>query len=102
MVLEFMAHETEPAVRRLQLCPSHRVRLNVAGKRGWVLSRCDKTSPRRAGGSAVVKDQPPPTPRRSARRDCSQREQFHLSVWPPLSFAPRVICPGAVPSLYLS
>ena len=25
---------------------------------GWVLSRCDKTSPRRAGGSAAVKDAP--------------------------------------------
>ena len=35
-----------------------RVRLKVAGTRWWVLSRCDKTSPRRAGGSAVVKDAP--------------------------------------------
>ena len=62
-----------------------RVRLKVAGTRWWVLSRCDKTSPRRAGGSAVVKDAPslPPThPRRSARRDCSQREQFHLPGLP--------------------
>ena len=33
-----------------------RVRLNVVGTRWWVLSRCDKTSPRRAGGSAVVKE----------------------------------------------
>ena len=60
------------------------VRLKVAGTRWWVLSRCDKTSPRRAGGSAVVTDaHATTTSRRSARRDCSQREQFHLQGLPP-------------------
>ena len=58
------------------------VRLKVAGTRWWVLTRCDKTSPRRAGGSAVVKDVPSTHPRRSARRDCSPREQFHLPGLP--------------------
>ena len=36
--------------------------MKVAGTKWWVLSRCDKTSPRRAGGSAVVKDAPSPPP----------------------------------------
>ena len=47
-----------------------RVRLKVAGTGWWVLSRCDKTSPRRAGGPAVVKDAPsthPPAPLCAAR-----------------------------------
>ena len=64
------------------MTPVAGVRLKVAGTRWWVLSRCDKTSPRRAGGSTVVKDAPSTHPRRSARRDCSQREQFHLPGLP--------------------
>ena len=35
----------------------------------------------------MVKEAPSPRDR-SARRDCSQREQFHLPVCPPLSIAP--------------
>ena len=51
-----------------------RVRLKVADTKWWVLSRCDKTSPRRAGGSAVVKDAPSThPPPESSRRGVSSR-----------------------------
>ena len=49
--------------------PARGVRLEVAGTRRWVLSRCDKTSPRRAGGS-TARGQGyalPPAPLRAAR-----------------------------------
>ena len=49
---------------------------------GFVALRQNK--PAQSGGSA-------PRPRRSARRDCSQREQFHLPVCPSLSIAPSAV-----------
>ena len=68
-----------------------RVRLKMAGTKWWVLSRCDKASPRRAGGSAVVKDAPsthPPT--RAALRGATARSASSSTspVCPPVSIAP--------------
>jgi hypothetical protein len=58
-----------------QMRARSRVRLKLPVKR-WVLSRCDKTSPRPAGDRIICGVV---SLRRSARRYLSQRDKFYLS-----------------------